>query len=679
VQGSAEGGFEHLEMLRRIPDTIALMLQDRALDRLSKILADQHGNSEASIVIGGRPYYGIATEIALKLEESSWTAMGKTFDYHDLTDEVPLSQFSRSLIIVMATDLKRMPEALSIMKRFRDADIQFVTVSVPNRFQTDIERYSRNQVVFLPRLDERLQLYMDLIFFYRFAFYFGIANGRTSGVPPRNRAKSLTVIRSPSRKRRKAVDQLLELKNQNIHQATQNVPVAEFDRTSIWESKIANGKARRYLEEMRGLAKHLAHPKEEGLLWKTSGKAVTQLNELLFDDASVVEELVFIPLDRTAEAAIGNFIQRWRLLLDLQIRLLSPWEDIGVSTEEILPIYVSAEKPKREMGGLFDGQQPFTFFYIGPDPGEEGIRSNLLEQAGGCFFTESGDDLPNSDALYTILNQLFIESWSTVVPQKAELVSRNFSAAGRIITEMLNSERLLADIEQAVDDNHVYRTALMIGPPAGIGLTWTERFDRIGAMVTEYHIYGQSAHGPLVTVDPKVADKFVLLEERQRMIDRYGKERVIEWEKICLKGQKTTKFLKNPMRSKSSIRHAPFFAEEKWFLPVLRPGYDTRNDNLIIIDAAGEQHLTRAIDELFTFGCRYPRMIIITQEAFLPVLDAAAVFKFPVGNLIVIPNAEGADGKAPVSDYHLPFVMNLIAEAMAALLYEKYVDKKAIK
>jgi hypothetical protein len=179
-----------------------------------------------------------------------------------------------------------------------------------------------------------------------------------------------------------------------------------------------------------------------------------------------------------------------------------------------------------------------------------------------------------------------------------------------------------------------------------------------------HHSFGESAHGPLVTVDPRVEEKFVKLIERYEMVSIYGENQVEEWERTYLEGNSIDDFLLSPPIDPSHRLKMPFFAEGSWYLPVLRPEYDITNDNLIIMDATCERYFDHAIDELSTFGCRHARIIVITQEAFQNSPEKKALYKYPIGDLILIPCFMREKDNLPISDFLLPFAMNLLAMEM---------------
>jgi hypothetical protein len=79
------------------------------------------------------------------------------------------------------------------------------------------------------------------------------------------------------------------------------------------------------------------------------------------------------------------------------------------------------------------------------------------------------------------------------------------------------------------------------------------------------------------------------------------------------------------------------------------------------MDATWQRYLDQAIDEISTFGSRYPRMILITQQAFLNQKTQEALFRYPLSSTIVLPQT----AVGLISEMHLPLVLNIIGEALS--------------
>ena len=74
------------------------------------------------------------------------------------------------------------------------------------------------------------------------------------------------------------------------------------------------------------------------------------------------------------------------------------------------------------------------------------------------------------------------------------------------------------------------------------------------------------------------------------------------------------------------------------------------------------RYVDNAIDEISTYGSRYPRMVLITQQAFLNGKTKEALYRYPVSSTIVLPETPSG----PVPEMQLPFVLNIIGEELAA-------------
>jgi len=342
--------------------------------------------------------------------------------------------------------------------------------------------------------------------------------------------------------------------------------------------------------------------------------------------------------------------------------VVSPEEPLSHFPEETLVILAAAQSPKKDAvdNRLRSLSCPFVWFGVNIDFHENYPKSSAI----GCFQMKQGFEHCRCDLIYAGINLLFIAAWNQIAPEKAGIVASHFKMCANLIETVLNDESLKDAARMAITANKMYNTAFFIGPPSGSGRVWADRFDQSGKVLMAHHSFGESAHGPLVTVDPRVDDKFVKLTERYEMVSLYNENQVEEWERAYLDGNSMDDFLLNPPFDPSQRLKTPFFAEGSWYLPVLRPDYDTTNDNLIIMDATSERYFDQAIDELSTFGCRHARIIVITQEAFQNSPEKKAFYKYPIGNLIPIPCFMREKDNLPISDFLLPFAMNLLAMEM---------------
>lgn len=661
-KGQGDSALSFLHKLEQLPDEISTLLADESMDNFSKTLASRHPGTRASIIVDALNSTGAGGEIALKLEEISWSAIGKAYDYQDFLNLDLKENLKRSLVLVNATHQSRLHEAIQVMEKLYREGVEFNVVSCPNRNQELIETYSNRQCIFLPRLEDSIQPFVDLIFYYRLSFYYGAAHGRDLGEPPRNRVKSLSVSRNLPDSGPSVARELFHMKDMNRFKAVDTDIRTELEKQSRWEQEASSDSAKTYYRALRRLALILDDVDAFGKLFTFDPGKLVQLGNAAFTDRSDIGEIVIVPMDRDADAAARNSSGHWSRLLGFSVRVVSPVEPLSHFSEETLVILAAAQSPNKDAVAdrLRSLNCPFVWFGVNINFHENYPKSSAI----GCFQMKQGFEHCRCDILYAGINLLFIAAWKQIAPEKAGIVASHFNMCSNLIETVLNDGFLKDAARMAITANKMYNTAFFIGPPSGSGRFWADRFDQSGQVLMAHHSFGESAHGPLVTVDPRVEDKFVKLIERYEMVSLYGENQVEEWERIYLDGKSTADFLLNPPFDPSKRLNTPFFAEESWYLPVLRPDYDTTNDNLIIMDATSDRYFDHAIDELSTFGCRHARIIVVTQEAFQNSPEKKALYKYPIGNLIPIPCFMEKKDNLPISDFLLPFAMNLLAVEM---------------
>ena len=316
-----------------------------------------------------------------------------------------------------------------------------------------------------------------------------------------------------------------------------------------------------------------------------------------------------------------------------------------------------------------------------PPPGEENARTASPDRnvvwlgpgpppwqaatlaTAGRFSLPSAEGRCSAAQIYTALNLLLAKAWNLQLPKKATIVERHMAAAAHALEAVLNDEGLLEGLQRMAADNARYPSAFLISPFAGAGRVWERAFDAAGRLMMVHHPPGQSGHGPIVTIDGRADEKFVGLGKREDMVARYGKSTVRHWESQYLEGKSIDAFLARPPSPPLRQPQAPFYAGHHWYLPILLPDYETRQDNLIILDMTGERALPAMLDELSLLGSRVPRLVVITQEDRLRQVGAETFFSFPVSNLLVLPTVGGA----PIADLHLPLVLNALGVVLADL------------
>ena len=174
-------------------------------------------------------------------------------------------------------------------------------------------------------------------------------------------------------------------------------------------------------------------------------------------------------------------------------------------------------------------------------------------------------------------------------------------------------------------------------------------------------------------VDPLVNEKYVKLEPRDLMEESYSQKDICAWENRYLGGESVDTFLQKPSMPFQTDSVLPFIFEDKWYLPVLKQDFDKDRDCLVIIDATSETYFDSALDELATFGSRYARLVIITQEGFSADAKISTLKKYPLSHIVLVPGikvpgikVQDADIEV-MSDYILPVIINIIGSALKSL------------
>ena len=89
---------------------------------------------------------------------------------------------------------------------------------------------------------------------------------------------------------------------------------------------------------------------------------------------------------------------------------------------------------------------------------------------------------------------------------------------------------------------------------------------------------------------------------------------------------------------------------------------------LVIIDATSETYFDSALDELATFGSRYARLVIVTQEGFSTDARLSTLKKYPLSHIVLVPGIKVQGTNIEVmSDYILPVIINIIGSALRYL------------
>ncbi|MDZ7759663.1 MAG: SIS domain-containing protein [Desulfovermiculus sp.] len=647
--------------LHDIPRMMGEMLEETLYRRWSREQGAAYQDSLCHVIIDAQHSVGSGTEIALKLEENSWTSMGKTFDFRDVEPHIFDAWNQENLIVVNATNRARLQEALFCMRTLQARGVPFVCTTFEHESLDIVREACGTRVLVLPKADDLVQPFVDLFFYLQFGLDYGLAHGRQPGEFPRNRAKSVTASRSRPQAIPGSAREMAALKavNENWLAHTTTRGAGRNNQSSAWEQARVREWEGRIYRDVRALSRILADEDPLAQLMVRPDQVVRDLAEMLWVQLAVDGEMVFMPLDKAADATARTVAKQWSSLLACPIRVDSPGASLRAPGEDSLIVFLASQEPEDYVLDGFLSDVSLNCLWIGPQLSDRFART-FARVSGYAPLRDLGLHC-RQDVLYSALSLFFVHIWEHKAPDKARILRQHFSLAGLVVNAILEDMTLHRDLVQALRDNQDYITGLFIGPATGNGLAWVQRFDQHGGKILEWYPFGTSSHGPLVTVDNRVQNKFVTLAGREEMLAAYGQEQVQGWEKDYFDGQ----LLQGVWSDTGSVvKTAPvsaFFAQGQWFLPELKPDYDCRQDNLILIDACSARAFGQALDELATFGCRFARMTVISQAAFARQGKLAGFNPHPISHLLLLP-----DLGAPVSQYLLPFAHTLLSTAMAA-------------
>ncbi|MCP4023807.1 MAG: hypothetical protein GY729_18330, partial [Desulfobacteraceae bacterium] len=274
---------------------------------------------------------------------------------------------------------------------------------------------------------------------------------------------------------------------------------------------------------------------------------------------------------------------------------------------------------------------------------------------------------PN-EQIYFALLQFFSTVMAYQFPHRSRLFSEHFKLFLPALNAVLKDKGLRQAVKEAIKENQAYNKVLFVTSFKGNCIAWEYKFRPHKTRGLESETFGVSTYSHLVMVDPTVEAKYVKLESKHIMENLYPKEDISSWENRYLGGTDVDDFLKEYSMPFHADAALPFMIDGQWYLPVLKKGYDTDQDCLVIIDATSETHFDAALDELATFGSRYARLVIITQKAYAHDAKLSNLKKYPLSHIILVPGLTDASGDTTVlSDYILPVVMNIIGSALKFL------------
>jgi glucosamine 6-phosphate synthetase-like amidotransferase/phosphosugar isomerase protein len=664
-RGRRKAASKQLTRLQQVPEIVAEVISNESFEEFLTHLASRSAQSYAAVVVDALDSVGTGREVASKLEEMSWTAIGSAIDYSNFQPEALSQDLNKNLILINATSKGRISEAVGLMKTLYDNEYPFAAVTYSNRELKDIKRYSQKTVVCLPKIEDALQPFIDLVFYYRFAFHYGLAHGRNAEDFPRNRVKSVTASRSSPRPTVSAAEEIRRLEEKN-----QITIRSDNDRKSkpgkiSWEDDARFNWEKKYYQNMRRLSEIFQRQDPLRGLLEMPAKAKSFLGQTLSKVISEDGEILFVPLDRPALVAVHNIVTNWRRIVGGTLKIADKNFIPPAFSNNSLSVLISAQEPDEEMLLKTLQTTGSSRLWIGPEL--TGSLAQIFQRSSGCCILKKSFKHNPADALYAGISLLLAYSWNRIQPSRAGIVQEHFMQTSFVIDRLLNDVSINYHLLDAMADNEGYKTSFLLGPPFGTGIFWKEIFKKVKGRILNFHLFGESVHGPIVTVDSEIENKFVKLENRQKMLKIYGSDHILQWERSFFDGRNIDDFLSRPPNSPHLGIHSPFFAEGNWYLPVLRSDYAASEDNLIIVDATSERFFANAVDELATYGCRYARIIVLSQEAFRKSSREKLLLQYPINQLIELPALNGASGEAmPISDFLLPFGMNLMGAAMAS-------------
>ncbi len=662
--GRREEALVYLEAMHRLPFQLANLLSDDALTPILEQMAQEHADALAGIIVSALYTDGTGAEAALKIEENTWSMVGKALDYQEVLNTGLPTHFGKAFLIVDATCPNRVDEALDVMDFFTRNKIAFIAIGIVGIAQKRIQALSQGQSLFIPKIKKTaFQSFISLLLYYKLTFHCGHACGIGVGVIPRNLAKSLTVSRSRYAIKKDPVARvLMEMRTLQEQKNEQPPEPSAFDEATVWEKNARSERSILYYRDIRALIQQLILSDSIRDCCPNDDHNMTTLADLLFSEDSAIEEIVFLPMDNRSKAAMSAVADIWGHLLDLSIRIVTPEAHLAALEESTLLIsaVTSSLNKKRLTKHLESTACTSVSFWPGMDD-----NCQRFDSAGTVYFLyKNRFRYALSDYLSALLHRIMIGAWDRYLPKKAAVLATQFKSLAQTMQVVLGDRALKSEIANCSAANHKYKTMFYIGPPVGIGASWSDLFDRIDGILLTPHLYGESGHGPLVTVDSQVENKFVMLRWRKEMVSDFGEKRVARWENDYLRGVKVDVFLAAPADILPSEKDMPFFVNGQWYIPELLPDYNTAKDNLILIDASHPRYFDQALDEISTFGCRFSRMILVTQQAFLEEQGQAFLYRYPVSGTIILPRIAGA----PIPPMHLPAVMNLIGMELATCM-----------
>ncbi len=661
--GSTESVAGLLAEMEQLPGELDALLNDEKTVAFCREAARLTSSGDLHHIVDALHDVGSAKMGILNLELNAWTSMGNAVDYSELDDFIGSSPADEDLILVNATHTRRLGGGVRFMAALHKAGKRFFAVSYKNRETDKILNYSESCLL-VPKLSDCFQPFIDLPVMFLLGFYFGLARGRLSDQMPRNMAKSVTAGRAKDGKERSVSDLLddMEVKNRALGLLPGGLPAGgalprRFQRDD-------DDPARQYYLDLIRLCGVFHEPDPFSAIFATpADHRLETISTLIFKHLEDDGIIIFVPLDMEAEAACRNFIRLWGVFFPIPLQVEFPEKLRGVGTEDSLLVALSSEPPDRESRSIISRHSHRNLLWIGPDLGEERLPDDSSELGG--FLLRDGDLACKQEQHYFALSLFFAKVMDHRFPDRSRRLHAHFKLFLPAVNTLLGDEPLGRSIGTVIRETEGYGKRLFITSLRGNCIFWKNGLRTGSTRRFESETFGVSAYSHLVMVDPSVEEKYVKLEPRAMMVNHYPDGDIRSWEERYLGGISVDAFLRESAMSIEAHSVPPFLYENQWYLPVTKPGYDHSRDCLVVIDAASESHFDSALDELATFGSRYARLVVITQRGFATDARLAALKKFPLSHVILLPGIEDSeDDPGVVSDFILPVLMNITGAMM---------------
>ncbi len=661
--------------MRQIPEKLSRLLADEKVAAFCKDAAQDFQQARLHYIVDAFHDVGAAKVGALNLEVNAWTSMGNALDYAELKEFLATPMTGEELVLVNATTHQRLDYAVEFMRALKAAGRPFLAAGVFSREMDEITDLAERAVI-LPNLPDYFQPFIDLPFMFLLGFYFGLAHGRLAGEMPRNMAKSVTAGRTKNGSSGSPSDILDDLEAKeallgcfqpgDIPPGSVPPAMASEEPTLSWITHAKTPAEELYYLDLTRLAAVFHEPNPFGAMFSTPADT-GKVSRLIFKHLAEDGIMIFVPLDRQAEAGCRNFIRLWEPFLSIPLQVEFPEKLSGVSTEDSLVVAVASHRPDVHRLAQVAGESRDNLLWIGPDNGKAADYKPFAD-AYGAFITAEPDMACAHEHVYAALTLFFTRVMAHEFPNRAGRLENHFKLLLPAVRQVLGSLALRQRIQKAIQENRQYEKQLFLSGFRGNCTAWQTRLDERTPRGIESEPFGVSAYHHLVLSDPGTDEKFVRIEPRKDMLARYTEREIRAWENRYLGGTRTNDFLRKPSMPFHGDAVLPFLIDDKWYLPVLKPGYDTGEDCLVVIDATSETQFDAALDELATFGSRYARLVVITQQGFGQDTRLANLKKYPLSHILLVPGLPGTDGSPGIlSDFLLPVVVNLVGVAMKCL------------